>query len=26
MIAISRKWRPGKVRPVQGNPPHDRLV
>jgi hypothetical protein len=25
-IVISRKWRPGKVRPVQGNPPHDRLV
>ena len=26
MIVISRKWRQGKVRPVQGNPPHDRLV
>jgi hypothetical protein len=25
-IMISRKWRPGKVRPVQGNPPHDRPV
>jgi hypothetical protein len=23
---ISRKWRVGKVRPVPGNPPHDRPV
>jgi len=21
-----RKWREGKVRPIAGNPPHDRLV
>jgi hypothetical protein len=23
---IQRKWREGKVRPIQGNSPHDRLV
>ena len=26
MNSIQREWREGKVRPVQGNPPHDRLV
>jgi hypothetical protein len=26
VTAIGRKWRAGKVRPLQGNPPHDRPV
>ena len=26
MNAIRRKWREGKVRPIPGNPPHDRPI
>jgi hypothetical protein len=26
MKSIRREWREGKVRPIRGNPPHDRLV